>query len=134
MIRTGEVTAVKGDFIEVTFCRPADCEKCHACHGGQKQTTLTLRGAASVGDQAVVEMPTRTILSASAIAYAMPLAGLMLGLVGGTLLFPQSKDVAGLAGGVAGLIVAAAITRLTERFRRGKAKWQPTLKEIIPLK
>lgn len=29
MERTGTITAVSGDTLEVTFCRPGDCEKCH---------------------------------------------------------------------------------------------------------
>ena len=56
MERTGEVTAVRGGMLEITFCRPADCEKCNACHGGSKQTTLTLKGQAALGDLAVVDI------------------------------------------------------------------------------
>ena len=40
MDRTGEVKAVRGEWLEIEFCRPADCEKCNACHGGQKVMSL----------------------------------------------------------------------------------------------
>ena len=79
MERIGEVTAVRGEFLEITFCRPADCEKCQACHGGQKQTTLMVRGTANVGDSAVVDMPADMVMKASATAYLIPLAGLLVG-------------------------------------------------------
>ena len=83
MERIGEVTAVRGEFLEITFCRPSDCEKCQACHGGQKQTTLMVRGTANVGDSAVVDMPADMVMKASATAYLIPLAGLLIGLFAG---------------------------------------------------
>lgn len=132
MERIGEVTAVRGEWLEVTFCRPADCEKCNACHGGQKQTVLRLKGQAAVGDMAVVEMPTATFMRASALAYAMPLLCLMAGLLLGSGLFPASADLAGCIGALAGLAVSALALKLTERRRRQDARWQPKLTQIIP--
>lgn len=134
MERIGEVTAVRGEWLEITFCRPADCEKCQACHGGQKQTTLMVRGSANVGDSAVVDMPADMVMKASATAYLIPLAGLLIGLFTGAALFPAAKDVAALIGALVGLGAAAAIVKGTEKFRRGKAEWAPQLKEIIAAK
>lgn len=131
MERIGEVTAVHGEYLEITFCRPADCEKCQACHGGQKQTTLMVKGTASVGDSAVVEMPADMVMRASAMAYVVPLAGLLLGLFAGSYLTPGSSDIGALAGGAIGLIAAVAIVKLTEDSRRGNPKWTPQLVEII---
>ena len=132
MERTGEVTAVRGEWLEVTFCRPADCEHCHACAGGQKETRLTVRGSAKPGDLAVVEMPQARVMKASAIAYAIPLAGLLLGLVLGSALFPQSGEGAGAIGALVGLGLAVAGVALTEGIRRKNPAWQPQLREIIP--
>ena len=80
MERTGEVTAVHGEYIEITFCRPSDCEKCNACHGGKSQSTLLLKGQAQVGDGAVVRMPVKSFMQASATAYVFPLAALLGGV------------------------------------------------------
>lgn len=134
MQRTGEVTAVHGEMLEITFCRPADCEKCNACHGGQKVTKLHIRGKANVGDAAVVEMPTKTVVQASVLAYVLPLVGLMVGLATGTLLFPNSADIAGILCGLAGLGLMLLIVRLTEGKRRSDPRWKPQLIEIIPQK
>lgn len=134
MERTGEVTAVRGDMLEITFCRPADCEKCKACHGGEKVTQILIPGKASVHDLAVVEMPMKTVMHASALAYGLPLAGLLGGLALGAALFPQNSDVAGILCGLAGLGVTLGAVRLTEAFRRNDPRWKPRLIEIIPAK
>lgn len=132
MERIGEVTAVRGEYLEITFCRPADCEKCGACHGGQKQTVLTLKGSARIGDAAVVEMPTGTFVQASMLAYVLPLAGLLSGLLLGSALVPDKPDLAGGIGAVVGLGISLAALKLTESRRRSNPKWQPRLTRIIP--
>lgn len=73
MERLGEVTKVDGKWLEITFCRPSDCEKCHACMGGDKMTTLRLEGTANVGDKALVELPDSTITQASLLARSIRL-------------------------------------------------------------
>lgn len=134
MERMGEVTAIRGDLLEITFCRPSDCEKCNACHGGQQVTTLLLPGRASLGDAAVVDMPTGTLVQASALAYGLPLAGLLLGAAAGAVLFPSSGDGAAVAGGMVGLAAAALVVWCTERRRKNDPRWKPQLVEIIPKK
>ena len=132
MERTGEVTAVRGEMLEITFCRPADCEKCNACHGGGKQTTLILKGQADLGDLAVVDMPVKTLMEASALAYGLPLVGLLAGMFIGASLFSGSSDLGGAIGAAAGLAVSLIPLVLTERRRRADPRWQPRLVEIIP--
>ena len=133
MERTGEVTDVRGEFLEITFCRPSDCEKCHACMGGQSQTKLVVRGEARKGDAAVVEMPVKSVMKASAIAYVMPLVGLMAGMFAGAALVPSNRDIGGLAGAGIGLAVSVAVLLLTERKRKNDPQWQPRLLRVIPL-
>lgn len=132
MERIGEVTAVRGEYLEVTFCRPTDCAKCHACMGGAKQTTIAVKGEARVGDSAVVELPERVVLKASALAYVAPLVAMLAGMFLGAALFPQSRDMAGLVGALAALALAVAALAITEKRRRTQAAWQPVLKQIIP--
>lgn len=132
MERTGEVTAVRGEWLEVTFCRPADCEKCNACGIGQKQATMMVRGKANLGDQAVVSMPTATVMHASLLAYVLPLIGLLVGLFAGMSLFPQAENAAALTGGLIGLAIPLVCVVLTEKRRRQSSRWQPTLVEVIP--
>lgn len=132
MERTGEVTAIKGEYIEVTFCRPSDCEKCHACMGGEKKAVMLIRGQARIGDLAVVSMPAQTVMKASLMAYVIPLAGLFVGMFAGAALFPAEQTNASLIGGLIGLGLPLLAVKLTEKYRHENANWQPTLVEVIP--
>ena len=105
MEQTGVVIAVAGENITVTFCRPTDCEKCGGCQGDRAQTQLVLKGNASIGDQVVVDMPTGNVLKASALAYTVPLGGLLGGMFIGYSASPsiETLNLSTLIGGVIGL-------------------------------
>ncbi|MGN1369172.1 MAG: SoxR reducing system RseC family protein [Aristaeellaceae bacterium] len=133
MERLGEVTRVDGKWLEITFCRPSDCEKCHACMGGDKMTTLRLEGKANVGDKALVELPASTVTQASVIAYGLPLAGLMIGMFAGEQLLPLENSLGALIGAAVGLILPLTYLLLSERKRRTNPKWTPQIKRIIHL-
>lgn len=131
MERLGEVTAVDGKWLEITFCRPSDCEKCHACMGGNKTTTLKLEGKANIGDQALVSMPDSTIAQASLLAYIVPLTGLLIGMMAGDALLPLKNSLGAVIGAVAGLAVPLCWLLATEKKRRQNPKWTPQLVRII---
>ena len=132
MERLGEVTKVDGKWLEITFCRPSDCDKCHACMGGDKMTTLRLKGTAQVGDKALVEMPASTITKASVLAYGVPLAGLIIGMAAGDALIPLEHSLGALIGAVVGIALPSAWLFLSEQKRRNDPKWTPQIKRIIP--
>ncbi len=131
MERLGEVTKVDGKYLEITFCRPADCEKCHACMGGEKTATIRVEGIASVGDKAWVELPASTITQASLLAYAFPLAGLFVGMFAGEKLIPLENSLGGVIGAVIGLAIPLGCLLLTEKKRRQNPKWTPKLVRVI---
>jgi len=133
MERLGEVTRVDGKWIEVTFCRPSDCDKCHACMGGNKTTTLRLEGKAKVGDTALVSMPDSTITQASLIAYGLPLAGLLIGMLAGDALYPAENSLGAVIGAAIGLAVPLIGLIATERSRKNNPKWSPQLVRVIPM-
>ncbi len=134
MERTGVVTAVSDDVIEITFCRPSDCEKCHACIGGEKQHVIRVKGQANIGDQAVVSLPESSIVKASALAYLFPVAGLFAGMLLGTLIAPDREMIASAVGGVIGLAIPLFILVLTEKRRKQSGRYDPQLVRVIPLK
>lgn len=131
MERLGEVTAVDGEWLEITFCRPSDCDKCHACMGGSKTTTLRLKGKASVGDSALVSMPDSTITQASLLAYALPLAGMLIGMLTGDALIPLENALGAIIGAAIGLALPLGYLLGTERKRRENPKWTPQILRII---
>ena len=132
MDRLGEVTKVDGKWLEITFCRPSDCDKCHACMGGSKTTTLRLQGAAHLGDKVLVSLPDSTVTQASVIAYGMPLAGLLIGMFAGDKLIPLENSLGSLIGAGIGLALTLGCLMITERKRRSNPKWSPQIKRIIP--
>lgn len=131
MERTGTITAVSGDMLEVTFCRPGDCEKCHACLGGDKKHVLLVKGEGHVGDIAVVSLPEQTLTKASALAYLVPVAGLFAGMVLGTLLAPQNTTVGSAVGGVIGLAIPLLVLTLTEKRRKQSGEYTPKLLRVL---
>lgn len=136
MERTGEVIAAQGEKITVAFCRPADCEKCGVCQGGRAQTQLTLKGKAQVGDRVVVDMPTGNVLKATALAYVVPLVGLIGGMLIGYVLSPSpdSVNLSALIGGGAGLGLALLVIRLADKKIRLNRAWHPQLLRVIHAK
>lgn len=132
MERTGEVKAVDGQWLEIQFCRPADCEKCNACHGGDKVMSLRIKGEAKVGDKAVVYLPPSAVTQASLIAYAIPAAGLLLGILLGDTLFPAENSIGGIIGGLIGVGVPALVIFIAERCRKADPRWTPQLVRVIP--
>lgn len=131
MERLGEVTKVEGKWLEITFCRPSDCDKCHACMGGSKTMTLRLQGKAKVGDKALVSMPASTVTSASLMAYGMPLAGMLIGMFAGSKLLPLENSLGTIIGAAIGLVLPIIGLVATEKKRRSNPKWTPQLVRII---
>ncbi len=130
MEKTGTVTSAAGGMLEVTFCSTQECDHCHACDGGQKRTVVRVKGDARVGDYAVVELPVSTVVKASLLAYAVPIVGLMAGMLIGSQV---SVSPAGTAiGGGAGLLLSLGAVWLTEKGRQHSTKWQPTLVRVLP--
>ncbi len=130
MKRPGEVTQARNGMLQVTFCRPDACQSCGACEGGKKEHVIWVRGEAKVGDIAVVDMPDRTVVRASLIAYGVPLVFLLLGLVLGSALFP-GNDLAAALGACIGLGGSLLVLKLTEKFRAGKPGWTPELVDVL---
>ena len=133
MERLGEVTKVDGKWLEITFCRPSDCDKCHACMGGPQTATLRLEGKANVGDSVLVELPARTVNIASLMAYGLPLAGMLGGMLLGDKFIPLEGSLGSLIGAVVGLAIPLAYLLVTEKNRRQNPKWTPQIKRIIPM-
>jgi len=130
MKQPGEITNARGGMLEVTFCRPDACAKCGACEGGKKEHKIWVRGEGETGDIAVVEMPDGLVARASAIAYGLPLFGLLAGMVAGNLLC-GGGNAGTLIGGAAGLAISLIALKMTEKKRAARDEWQPKVVEVI---
>ncbi len=129
MTQPGEITQIRGNMMQVTFCRPEACAACNACEGGKKEHSVWIRAEGNVGDIAVVEMPDRVVAQASFLAYGMPLAALLIGMTAGNLLSGGSNGGTA-AGAAAGLAAGMILLGLSEKKRRSQDKWSPKVIEI----
>ncbi len=127
MIRTGKVVEADGETLKVCFSPM--CTDCGMCGTG-RDSVVTLKGNAQAGDTVEVEMPEARVLKASLVAYALPLAALVLGLWAGTALFP-GNDLYSVLGAAAGLGLGILVQRGIDRTLGRQAKWQPRVVNVI---
>ena len=113
----------------IEFARPEACAKCGAC-GSQSQTgTVTLQAQCKVGDWVRVELPEGRFLEATAIAYVVPLVGLLAGIGLGWLL-GQGRDGWTVLGAVLGLGLSAVVLHLVDRRISRRPEWSPHVAAI----
>ena len=122
MTNRGIVKEVNGDMLTIAFERHEACGDCHACMHGSTNCAkhiVRLKGRAEVGDEVVVEMDTSHVMAASAMAYMIPFAGFMIGLLSSYLLGASEPVMAlcTLAGTAAAYLVMRAIDPLISKGR-----------------
>ena len=133
MVRTGKVVDAGSGTIDVCFERPEMCAQCGACMGHKPhEETVRIKGKASVGDYVNVEMPDAKIVKVSLIAYIIPLAGLLIGLLFGQAVL--KADLWAAVFGLAGLGGGILITRVFDKKLGAQKAWQPRLLGIANTK
>lgn len=121
--QAGRVSRVEADRAWVT-CRPAVCRACEegrGCGAGvfagllsRTPTRVVVRAAGlRTGDQVVIGLDERRLLSGSMRLYGLPLAGLVAGALGGALVGGAANDAAVLGGALAGLAASLWAARRT---------------------
>ena len=130
MTNKGIVTQVDGEMLTVIFERHEACGDCHACmHGSEDcaKHTVRIKGKAEVGDLVEVEMDDSHVVAATAVAYMIPFAGMMLGLFGGWAL---SKVITAINGelvmamcAVVGTALAYVVMRILDPVF-SKGRWE----------
>lgn len=135
----GEVLAVDGDEAIVVVDAGAVCARCAAGKGcgagifaaGRSRRRLTARISPGleihVGDRVRLELPPADVLFASALAYGLPLIGLVSGAGFAAVLLPGRADVAAALLGAAGLAVGAALGRRLLRRQQCPGRFRPTI-------
>lgn len=132
MEETGTVISSKADEVTVRFERTDACKKCGACTFGEDgEMLMNMRNetGAAVGDLVTVQLSEKRLLLASLLAYGLPLAGLIGGLVLGYYILADilRTDVA-LTAAAAGIVLMLAcfvILRVTEGARRRNGRFLP---------
>ena len=130
MVNKGVVKEVLGEELVVVFERHEACGDCHACmHGSEDcaKHTIRIKGKAEVGDIIEVEMDDSHVVAATAVAYMIPFAGLMLGLAGGWGLTHVITAINGellmAMGAVVGTALAYVVMRMLDPVL-SKGRWE----------
>lgn len=127
MVNKGIVQASRDGVLTVVFDRPEACGECHACNRGSESCakhTITIEGDAQAGDTVLVEIDDEHIVLASALAYLIPLAGLIIGLA---VAYAFTKNELIMA---AGALIGVGLGYLIMRALNpvfSKDRWQPKL-------
>ncbi len=122
----GTVVALEGNLAVVRFQRSSMCAHCGAClTGGEHEMEIRVPNdaGAAVGDRVRVELRGGQVAGASVIAYLVPLAALLLGVIAGSLV----SDIAAVVGGLACCAGAYLVLRLLDRRFRRRQTFQPRM-------
>ena len=137
MRESGIITEIKEHTMMVEFERSSMCEKCGACERAHSAMRMEVEriGNASLGDRVEVDLPERTVVRAALVAYGIPLALLLTGLVVGSALpgalhLPGNPDLYALALGLFLAAGAFLALRLTERKRRSSGRYAPKVVKL----
>ncbi len=134
MTRSGEVIAIADDSLVVRFERASACGNCRSSHvcAGSNATELVVPAsdaqAHRVGETVQVNLDSGTTYRAIAVAYLLPLAGLLLGMaIASQLALAESEIALSSFGGLgAGFLLSRRLSRLPG------LRPQPALLEQIP--
>lgn len=114
----GRVIGIDDDRVRIAFRPTAGCRSCAAgfgCGIGPilslfrlgRETQIELRhsvgGGLQVGDHVTVRIAASALVRAAALAYLIPLLGMLSGSVLAGLLLPAEGDAAAVSGGITGL-------------------------------
>ena len=116
----------------IVFARPEACEKCGGCGTASHQGTICLKADCAQGNWVRIELPKARFLQVAAMAYLLPLTGLLLGLALGYV--GGKTDGWTLAGGALGLGLTILTIRLNERRIAGRPEWRPHVIEVYAQK
>lgn len=122
----GTVVALEGKLAVVRFQRSSMCAHCGAClTAGEHEMEIRVPNdaGAAVGDRVRVELRGGQVAGASVIAYLVPLAALLLGVIAGSLV----SDIAAVVGGLACCAGAYLVLRLLDRRFRRRQTFQPRM-------
>ena len=109
----GTVRKIEEDYAVVTIERQDMCGECHACEvlGEVKKCEIRCRNIckAGINDKVEIDLSNESFLKATFLMYGIPLAGLLIGLLLGTMI-PDTvgiyaKEVGTIIGGLVGMVL-----------------------------
>jgi len=139
MEQRGIIVGIDEGHAVIRVCRDNACGKCKAlCDIGSGQQEILLKLPndlkAAPGDAVMLSIMPSKLIKAAFIAYCIPLAGLVLGVLTGLYIaesFGLSQEAAGLAGGLLFTVVAFLAIRAVEPFIAKKDDFIPKIVGVL---
>ena len=131
MIKFGQVTAYnsKTGVATITYIRPEACARCGGCGALTQTGSIQLKADCSVGNWVKVVLPDGRFMTATALAYILPLIGFLAGLFAGNAL-SGGNELWALGGSLIGLLLCLLGLKLNEKRIAGKPEWTPHVAEV----
>lgn len=129
----GTVVSLNRGNAVIQFKRGTMCDHCGACDAagsGFMRVELENRCGAKVGDSVRVSMSGRTLVSASVLAYVIPLALFLCGILIGV----QFSELMGIVLGILFCGVSFFVLRAVEKRIKPTKRFEPVMTGIIERK
>ena len=135
MIKFGQVTAYDEATrtATISYVRPDACAKCGGCGSMNQTGFIQLKADCRVGNWVKVVLPDSRFMTATVIAYVIPLICFLAGLFIGYTASGQSELWA-LLGSLIGVGASLLVLRLNEKRIAGKPEWTPHVAEVYETK
>ncbi len=135
MIKFGQVTAydTATKTATITYIRPDACEKCGGCTAMSQTGSITLKADCKEGDWVRVELPDNRFLSATLMAYVLPLVCFVVGLLLGSQ-FSGGNELWAMGGSVIGLGLGLVGMKACDKLITGRPEWTPRVAEVYDQK
>lgn len=131
MKETGLITEITRNECVVRFNRKAACDNCNMCFRTKDDMYVELVVEntldAKVGDSVEVEIPDKSVLKASFLAYIVPASAFLIGLVA----TKNMEDWASISIAIAALAIAYIGVMGAERYLRKKKGFIPRMTTLI---
>ena len=131
MIKFGQVTAYdeKTRIATIAYIRPEACAKCGGCGGMSQTGTIDLKCDCEVGNWVKVALPDSRFMTATLVAYIIPLICFLVGMFAGYRI-SDGSELWALGGSLIGLAVSLLVLRINEKRIAGKPEWTPHVEQV----
>jgi len=136
---TGIVVEVDGGRAKIAIQKSEMCSQCGACRFADTNDRMVLTVNndinAKIGDEVQIDLETSALLSATFIAYAIPLMAMIAGIVIGywiaSFFKAANSDIYAAVAGLAFAILSFVVIRIMEPRLSKNKKYMPNIKRII---
>ena len=134
MREIGTIISVERGRAMVRIDRGSQCNGCTACKSfgeNNMQIEALNRPNGQVGDLVEVMIEPAKVVKHSFIVFILPLLMMVLGYLAGGTLYPVRQESAGIAGSLAGLVLAFLLIRLFDRRASRSAENDAVIVDVL---